>query len=47
MKSLPSIWRYVVIVKSTIQISSISVAFLENMNFKFTNGTIYRSFVLH
>ena len=35
MKSSPSIWRYVVSgVKSTMKISSICVAFLENMNFK-------------
>ena len=34
MKSSPSIWRYVVNVKSTVKISSIFVAFLENMNFK-------------
>ena len=33
MKSLPSIWYYVVSVKSTVKISSIFVAFLENMNF--------------
>ena len=34
MKSSPSIWRYVVNVKSTVKILSIFVAFLENMNFK-------------
>ena len=33
MKSSPSIWQYVVSVKSTVKISSIFVAFLENMNF--------------
>ena len=33
-KSSPSIWRYVVSVTSTVKISSIFVAFLENMNFK-------------
>ena len=33
MKSSPSIWRYVVNVKSTVKISSIIVAFLGNMNF--------------
>ena len=33
-KSSTSIWRYVVSVKSTVKISSIFVAFLENMNFK-------------
>ena len=33
MKSSPSIWHYVVDVKSTVKISSIFVAFLENMNF--------------
>ena len=33
MKSSPSIWHYVVNVKSTVKISSIFVAFLENMNF--------------
>ena len=32
-KSSPSIWQYVVTVKSTVNISSIFVAFLENMNF--------------
>ena len=33
MKSSLSIWRYVVSVKSTVKISSIFVAFLENTNF--------------
>ena len=33
MKSSPSIWRYVVNVKSTVKILSIFVAFLENVNF--------------
>ena len=33
MKSSPSIWHYVVDVKSTVKVSSIFVAFLENMNF--------------
>ena len=33
MKSSPSIWHYVVNVKSTVKISSVFVAFLENMNF--------------
>ena len=33
MKSSPSIWRYVVNVKSTVKILSILVASLENMNF--------------
>ena len=33
MKSSPSIWFYVVNVKSTVKISPIFVAFLENMNF--------------
>ena len=33
MKSSPLIWRYVVSVKWTVKISSIFVAFLENMNF--------------
>ena len=32
-ESSPYIWRYVVSVKSTVKISSIFVAFLENMNF--------------
>ena len=32
MKSSPSIWQYVVIVKSTVNVLSIFVAFLENMN---------------
>ena len=34
MKSSPLIWYYVVDIKSTVKISSIFVAFLENMNFK-------------
>ena len=33
MKSSPTIWHYVVSVKSTVQISSIFMAFLENTNF--------------
>ena len=33
MKPSPSIWHYVVNIKSTVKILSISVAFLENMNF--------------
>ena len=33
MKSSPSIWRYVVNVKSMVKILSILVAFLEKMNF--------------
>ena len=33
MKSSPSIWHYKVDVKSAVKISSIFVAFLENMNF--------------
>ena len=33
MKSSPSIWQYVVSVKSTVKISSFFVAFLENTNF--------------
>ena len=33
MKSSPSIWHYVVDVKSTVKISSIVVAFLVNTNF--------------
>ena len=33
MKSSSSIWYYVVVVKSTVKISSILVAFLDNMNF--------------
>ena len=33
MKSSLSIWQYVVSVESTVKISSIFVAFLENMNF--------------
>ena len=33
MKSSPRIWHYVVSVKSAVKISSIFVAFLENMNF--------------
>ena len=32
-KSSPSIWHYVLSVKSTVKISSIFVAFLENTNF--------------
>ena len=38
MKSSLSIWHLLHSVKSTVKISSIFVAFLENMNFKF-NGT--------
>ena len=34
MKSSPSIWHLLHNVKSTVKISSIFVAFLENMNFK-------------
>ena len=34
MKSSPLVWHYVVNVKSTVKISAIFVAFLENMNFK-------------
>ena len=34
MKSSASIWRHVVNVKSMVKISSIFVAFLENMNFR-------------
>ena len=33
MKSSPAIWHYVVIVKPTVMILSIFVAFLENTNF--------------
>ena len=33
MKSSPLIWRYVVNVKASVKISSIFVAFLENINF--------------
>ena len=33
MKSSPSIWRLLHNVKSAVKISSIFVAFLENMNF--------------
>ena len=33
MKSSPSIWQYVVRVKSTVKIWSIFVAYLENKNF--------------
>ena len=33
MKSSLLIWRYVVNIKSTVKISSIFVAFLENTNF--------------
>ena len=33
MKSSASVWRYVVNVKSMVKISSIFMAFLENMNF--------------
>ena len=35
MKSSPSIWHLLHSVKSTVKISSIFVAFLENMNFKY------------
>ena len=34
MKSSPSIWHLLHNVKLTVKISSIFVAFLENMNFK-------------
>ena len=34
MRSSPSTWRYVVNIKSTVKILSISMVFLENMNFK-------------
>ena len=37
-KCSPSIWRYVVNVKSTVKISSNFVAFLENINFKLCYG---------
>ena len=37
MKSSPSIWHYVVSVKSTVKISSIFVAFLENKNFNWNS----------
>ena len=42
-KSSPSIWQYVLTVKSTMKISSIFVAFLENMNFNHISnkGTDY------
>ena len=48
MKSSPSIY-YVVSVKSTVKISSIFVAFLENMNFitiyqRYTNGSSMHHF---
>ena len=33
MKSSPLIWRYVVNIKLMVKISSIFVAFVENMNF--------------
>ena len=36
MKSSPSIRRSVVNVKLTVKISAIFVAFLENMNFKYS-----------
>ena len=45
MKSLPSIWRYVVNVKSTVKILSIFVAFLENINF--TKGMKFHAVVVH
>jgi hypothetical protein len=40
MNSSLSIWHYVVSVKSTVKISSIFVAFLENMNF---NNSLFLS----
>ena len=40
MTSSPSIWHYVVNVKSTVKISSIFVAFLEKMNFKRPNDSM-------
>ena len=46
MKSSSSIWRYLVSVKSTVKISSIFVAFLENTNFNFdTAWLMYNDFV--
>ena len=39
MKSSPFIWRYVKSVKLTVKISSIFVAFLEEMNFTFSKRT--------
>ena len=45
-KSSPSIWHYVVSVKSTVKISSIFVTFLENMNFKQGNGNKVLSVLL-
>ena len=38
LKSSPSIWQYVVTVKSTVKISSIFAAFLRNMNFNDAQG---------
>ena len=42
MNSSPSIWHYVVSVKSTVKILSIFVTFIENMNFTNKNTTQYR-----
>ena len=44
MKSSPSIWHYVVSVKSTVKISSMFVAFLEDMNFKTLQGITVNTF---
>ena len=48
MKSSPSIWHYVLDVKSTVKISSIFVAFLENINFnpEGRNDVVFSSLVL-
>ena len=43
MKSSPSLWQLLNNVKSTVKISSILVAFLENMNF---TNKIFCSIVL-
>ena len=39
-KYSPSIWQYVVTVKLTVKISSIFVAFFENMNFNKVSVTV-------
>ena len=44
MKSSQSIWCYVVNVKLTVKISSIFVAFFENMNF--TKAILFDDFEL-
>ena len=46
-KSSPSIWHLLHNVKSTVKISSICVAFLENMNFKTSKNSNAKLLFLH